>query len=103
MTIEHMIEPYQEFPVPGTLLTVYHQSDEEGYAHVEDDGRVKLSSGPDWWVRIPEAVPAAVETAIREFSWDNYGLDDVQYTLDDPDTQDWVRDLAKAVLAGLKG
>lgn len=36
---------------------------------------------------------------IREFPFDNYGLDDVSYLLDDtPDTQEWVPALADAVL-----
>lgn len=36
---------------------------------------------------------------IREFPFDNYGLDDVSYLLEDtPDTQEWVPALAAAIL-----
>lgn len=36
---------------------------------------------------------------IREFPFDNYGLDDVSYLLEaDPDAQDWVPALADAIL-----
>lgn len=36
---------------------------------------------------------------IREFPFDNYGLDDVSYLLeDDPEAQDWVPALADAIL-----
>lgn len=36
---------------------------------------------------------------IREFPFDNYGLDDVSYLLEDsPDTQEWVPALASALL-----
>jgi predicted NACHT family NTPase len=36
---------------------------------------------------------------IREFPFDNYGLDDVSYLLEDtPDTQEWVPALASAIL-----
>ncbi|MBR8638618.1 hypothetical protein KEF29_03215 [Streptomyces tuirus] len=37
--------------------------------------------------------------AIREFPFDDYGLDDVSYLLEDtPDTQEWVPALADALL-----
>lgn len=40
-----------------------------------------------------------VEAAIRDFPFDNYGMDDVSYALEgDPDGQDWVPALARAVL-----
>ena len=43
-----------------------------------------------------------IET-IREFPFDNYGLDDVSYLLEDtPDTQEWVPALADAVLTVVK-
>ena len=36
---------------------------------------------------------------IREFPFDNYGLDDVSYLLEDaPDTQEWVPALVAAIL-----
>lgn len=60
MASEQIIEPYEETRVEGTPFTVYHQSDEEGYVHVEDDGRVKLSSGPDWWVTAAGGFPGVL-------------------------------------------
>jgi hypothetical protein len=42
--------------------------------------------------------PDPIENALREFSWDNYGMDGVSYALDaDPDAQEWVPDLAKKI------
>lgn len=36
---------------------------------------------------------------IREFPFDNYGLDDISYLLEaDPETQEWVPALADAIL-----
>jgi hypothetical protein len=41
----------------------------------------------------------AAEQAIREFSFDNYGMNDVDIALhDDPEAQEWVPALARAVL-----
>lgn len=40
---------------------------------------------------------------IREFPFDNYGLDDVSYLLEDsPDTQEWVPALADALLRAVQ-
>lgn len=40
---------------------------------------------------------------IREFPFDNYGLDDVSYLLEDsPDTQEWVPALADALLIAVR-
>jgi hypothetical protein len=40
---------------------------------------------------------------IREFPFDNYGLDDVSYLLDDsPDAQEWVPVLADALLRAVQ-
>lgn len=37
--------------------------------------------------------------AIRQFPFDNYGLDDISYLLEeDPETQEWVPALADAIL-----
>jgi hypothetical protein len=42
--------------------------------------------------------------AIREFPFDNYGLDDVSYLLEaDHDAQEWVPALADALLPVVKG
>ncbi|MCZ4602953.1 hypothetical protein O3S80_04030 [Streptomyces sp. Lzd4kr] len=46
------------------------------------------------------ALREQIAEAVREFPFDNYGLDDVAYLLDsEPDTQEWVPKLAAAVLA----
>ena len=46
----------------------------------------------------------AVMKAIREFDFSDYGMDGVSYALDaDPDAQEWVGDLARAVLRALGG
>jgi hypothetical protein len=42
-----------------------------------------------------------IELTLKSFSWGNYGLDDVGFTLDDPDTQDWVTDLASEIMDAL--
>src|SRR5690606_22855528 len=43
-----------------------------------------------------------IAAAIREFPFDDFGLDDLSYLLDStPDTQEWVPKLAAAVLAVL--
>jgi hypothetical protein len=52
MAAEHEIQPYEALRIPGTALAVYHQGDEESWAHVQDDGAVKLFGPADWWVRV---------------------------------------------------
>lgn len=47
---------------------------------------------------VPNIDRSAVVKAIKTFAWDNYGLDDVSMTLEDPDTQDWVNDLATEIV-----
>ncbi|MFJ2110636.1 hypothetical protein ACIOEX_01685 [Streptomyces sp. NPDC087850] len=43
-----------------------------------------------------------IEAVIRDFSFDNYGFDDVDIALHDyPDDQEWVAALAHKVLAAL--
>lgn len=45
-----------------------------------------------------------VEAAIRDFPFDNYGLNDVDIALHDyPEDQEWVPALARAVLAASGG
>lgn len=45
-----------------------------------------------------------VEATIRDFPFDDYGLDGVSYLLEDqPDTQEWVPALARAVLEAAGG
>jgi hypothetical protein len=44
-----------------------------------------------------------IEAAIRDFPFDNYGLNDVDIALHDfPDDQEWVPALASAVLAAIE-
>jgi hypothetical protein len=79
-----------------------------------------LGSWPDWLaeearLHDPEAPPAVsspapvdraalVAGAIRSFPFDNFGMDDVSFALeDDPDAQEWVPALADAVLRRLAG
>lgn len=46
----------------------------------------------------------AVVDAIRKFDFGDYGMDDVSYALEtDPDAQEWVGDLANAVIRALGG
>lgn len=46
----------------------------------------------------------AVVKAIKSFDFDDYGMDDVSFALeDDPDAQEWVGDLANAVIRALGG
>lgn len=46
----------------------------------------------------------AVVNAIKRFDYDDYGMDGVSYALeDDPDAQEWVGDLANAVIRALGG
>lgn len=46
---------------------------------------------------------APLVDAIREFPFDNYGLDDVSHLLEDtPDTQEWVPALADALLRAVR-
>jgi hypothetical protein len=41
--------------------------------------------------------------AIRDFPWWDYGMDDVSYALrKDPDAQEWVGDLARAVVEAVR-
>jgi hypothetical protein len=50
----------------------------------------------------PAARAAGVADVIRSFPFDNFGMDDVSFALeDDPEAQDWVPALAAAVLAVL--
>ena len=35
--------------------------------------------------------------AIEDFDFGNYGLDDVEFTKDDPTTRDWIYDLASKI------
>jgi hypothetical protein len=62
MATEHEIQPYEEFRIPGTPLTVYHQGDEKSWAHVQEDGAVKLLGPADWLV---EAEQPSVERTIN--------------------------------------
>lgn len=52
MAAEQEIQPYEETTVDGTPFVVYHQFDEESYVHVQDDGSIRLCSGPDWVVSL---------------------------------------------------
>lgn len=46
----------------------------------------------------------AVVKAIREFDYGDYGMDGVSYALEaDPEAQEWVGDLANAVIRALGG
>lgn len=46
----------------------------------------------------------AVVNAIRKFDFGDYGMDGVSYALEaDPDAQEWVGDLANAVIRALGG
>lgn len=62
-------------------------------------------SAADFAKRYEAAVPSApagVAEAIRTFPFDNFGMDDVSFALeDDPEAQEWVPALAAAVLATL--
>ncbi|MBE4783938.1 MULTISPECIES: hypothetical protein [Streptomyces] len=55
---------------------------------------------------LPPTPPAArdqIAAAIRSFPFDDYGMDDVSYALEDtPETQEWVPALADAVLAAVR-
>lgn len=47
---------------------------------------------------------AAVVDAIKRFDYGDYGMDGVSFALeDDPDAQEWVGDLANAVIRALGG
>lgn len=52
---------------------------------------------------LDQAEQGAVADAIRRFDWGDYGLDNVDETLRDSGTQDWVDDLAQAVARALRG
>lgn len=59
---------------------------------------------PDGSCSAPTPSPAREQIAavIREFPFDDYGLDNISYALaDNPDTQEWVPALADAVLAAI--
>lgn len=44
-----------------------------------------------------------VAAVIRDFPFDNYGLDDISFLLEeDPDAQEWVPALADAVLTAIR-
>ncbi|MDQ0791982.1 hypothetical protein [Streptomyces sp. B1I3] len=48
------------------------------------------------------SIQQRVEDVIRDFPFDNYGLNDIDIALNDhPDDQEWVPDLARKVLATL--
>lgn len=48
----------------------------------------------------PSPARDLIAAAIREFPFDDYGMDDVSYALEvDPEAQEWVTALAGAVLA----
>lgn len=78
-----------------------------GYIETRGDHPVDPSpSVPQRFVTSAEttsfANPQAFEKVIREFSWDNYGLDDVDYLLQtDPDAQEWVPALAQKLQAAV--
>lgn len=45
-----------------------------------------------------------IEAVIRDFPFDNFGMDDVSFALeDDPEAQEWVPALARKILAALGG
>lgn len=51
---------------------------------------------------VDQAAAAVVADAIRSFPFDNFGMDDVSFALeDDPDAQEWVAALADVVLRRL--
>lgn len=55
--------------------------------------------------RTPASSPLSerIEAAIRDFPFDNYGLNDVDIALHDhPDDQEWVPALASAVLSAIR-
>lgn len=78
-----------------------------GYIETRGDHPVDPSpSVPQRFVTSAEttsfANPQAFEKVIREFSWDNYGMDDVDYLLQtDPDAQEWVPALAQKLQAAV--
>lgn len=57
--MEQEIQPYEETRVNGTPFVVYHRGDEESFVHIQDDGSIRLGSGPDWMVSVaPPHEPA---------------------------------------------
>lgn len=65
-----------------------------------------LAAAPAVSVAVPPTDQTAlrdrIADAIREFPFDDFGLDDVSYLLEgEPDTQEWVPELAATVLAVL--
>jgi hypothetical protein len=66
-------------------------------ADAESDADAVLAVLPE-----PADDAAGVAEAIRSFPFDNFGMDDVSFALeDDPEAQEWVPALADAVLATL--
>ncbi|MEH0627785.1 hypothetical protein [Streptomyces stelliscabiei] len=50
------------------------------------------------------ALQQRIEAVIREFPFDNFGMDNVSFALeDDPEAQEWVPALARKILAALDG
>lgn len=79
------VEPYEEFPVPGTPFVVYHQGDEESTARLGEDGSLHLYGGPDWTVRL--APPPAVTTTLTQ---------QITALVSDPNVVVWAYDLKGA-------